>query len=231
MQRIVLLIIVMIITAPAFAQQCITTPPPRDAIVLVKGDDNSAWKGQNGEKCPWPTRDGVMTVKKMNIMTRREFEDVQLHIEFQIPERKDSDDHGHGHGNSGVYLHGDYEIQVIDSHGREPHEGASCGAIYGQAAPMVDASLPAGKWQSFDVLFRAPEYDAEGKLLKKARLTVVHNGIWIHDNLECDATPGGLTDNFKDAGPLWLQSHGHPVRFRNIWLRELGTSSDEPEER
>lgn len=219
MRLIAYLLVSSITAAPAFAQQCIKTPPPKDAIVLVKGSDTSSWKAQNGGPCTWPTKDGVMTVEKVNVMTKREFGDVQLHIEFQIPPR--TDPNARGHGNSGVYLHGDYEIQVLDSHGREPDDGSSCGAIYRQAAPLVDASMPAGEWQSFDVLFRAPKYDAKGKLLTKARISVVHNGIWIHDAVECDATPGALTDNFKNTGPIWLQVHGYPVRYRNIWLREL----------
>lgn len=208
-----------ILAVPAFGQACVTTKPPKDAVVLVKGDDCSLWKAQDGGPCPWPTKDGVMTVEKTNVMTKQVFGDVQLHIEFRIPPKTNPEDHGHG--NSGVYLHGDYEIQVIDSHGREPHEGESCGAIYAQKAPLTDAALPAGEWQSFDVLFRAPVYDAQNRPVKKAVLTVFHNGVCIHDHVECDPTPGGLTDYFKHKGPLWLQSHGHAVSFRNIWLREL----------
>jgi hypothetical protein len=219
MRTVFLSIVVLAGTMPALAQQCITTAPPKDAIVLIKGSDTSQWKSQDGGPCRWPAEDGVMTVQHANIMTRREFGDVQLHIEFQIPPRTGQS--GRGHGNSGVYLHGDYELQVIDSHGQPLHFRASCGCVYKEAAPLVDASLPAGKWQSFDVLFRAPHYDKDGKLLKKARMTVLHNGIYIHDNIEVNATPGGLTDNFKNTGPLWLQMHGHPVRYRNIWIREL----------
>jgi len=211
--------VVAVLTTSVRAQECVRTKPPKDAVVLVKGEDCSQWKAQNGEACPWPTKDGVMTVERMNILTKREFGDVQLHIEFQIPPKTDED--GHGHGNSGVYLHGDYEIQVIDSHGHTPDTNASCGAIYGQVAPMVDASLPSGKWQSLDVLFRAPEYDGEGKCVKKARLSVVQNGIWIHHDVAVDPTPGGLTEQFRRTGPLWLQHRGHPVRYRNIWIREL----------
>jgi hypothetical protein len=219
MRSIVSAFVLMFVALPALAQQCLTTAPPKGAIVLVDGSDTSAWKAQDGGSCPWPAEDGVMTVKGANIMTKREFGDIQLHIEFQIPPRTKASHRGHG--NSGVYLHGDYELQVIDSYGKPPHSRSSCGCIYREAAPMVDASLPAGEWQSFDVLFRAPQYDNNGKLLKKARMTVLHNGIWIHDNVEVNATPGGLTDNFKNTGPIWLQVHGYPVRYRNIWVREL----------
>ena len=219
MRLITSAVILTIVALPTLAQQCLTTAPPKDAIVLVKGSDTSAWKAQNGGACPWPTEDGVMTAKGANIMTKREFGDIQLHIEFQIPPR--TKDSHRGHGNSGVYFHGDYELQVIDSYGREPDYKSSCGSIYREAAPMVDASLPAGEWQSFDVLFRAPEYDKKGKLLKKAKVSVVHNGIWIHDNVAVNATPGALTENFKNTGPIWLQIHGFPVRYRNIWIREL----------
>ncbi len=212
-------LVVLFCIGHVFAQQCVTTKPPKDAVVLVKGDTPSLWKAQNGEACPWPTKEGVMTVHKMNILTKKEYGDVQLHIEFQIPANKKPGDHGHG--NSGVYLHGDYEVQVIDSHGRQPDTNSSCGAIYGQVAPQVDASLPAGEWQSFDVLFRAPVYDKDGKVVKKARISVIQNGIWIHENVEIDATPGGLTEQHRHTGPLWLQNHGHAVKYRNIWLRDL----------
>jgi hypothetical protein len=208
------------------AQQCITTTPPKDAIVLIKGKDNSQWRAQGGGPCSWPTKDGVMTVKDKNIMTKREFGDVQLHIEFFIPVQT-RPEAPYGHGNSGVYLHGDYEIQVVDSYGDKPHPGSSCGAIYWQSAPLVNASLPTGKWQSYDVIFRAPKYDAKGKLKEKAILTVIHNGILVQNHFASDATPGGLTANFKNTGPLWLQNHGYPVSYRNIWIRELGKQTSE----
>jgi len=163
-----------------------------------------------------------MTAKDTDVMTKEEFGDHQLHIEFQVPPK--TDPNARGYGNSGVYLHGDYEIQVIDSYPVEPHPGNSCGAIYGQAAPMANASLPAGKWQSFDVFFEAPRFDDQGALVQKARISVLHNGVWIHHARECDMTPGGLPDNRKAAGPLLLQYHGYPVRFRNIWVRSIDSA-------
>lgn len=227
MRSLVAMTVLMSLPVAVSAQQCVTTKPPKDAIVLVKGEDTSQWKAQNGERCPWPTKDGVMEVHAINVLTKREYGDVQLHIEFRIPERPGPPQGGFG--NSGVYLHGDYELQVIDSYGWPLHYKSSCGAVYGQVAPLMDASLPPGEWQSFDVLFHAPHYDSHGKVTKKARMSVLQNGLWVQDNVELDPTPGGLTDNTKHTGPLWLQSHGYKVRYRNIWLRDLEKRPDKPE--
>lgn len=213
------IIFAVILARPGTAQQCVTISPPDDAIVLFEGTDTLQWVTMNGDPCAWTVEDGVMVAREQNIMTKQEFGDHQLHVEFHVPVREDPNDKLSG--NSGVYVHGDYEIQVIDSHGIEPDAGVCCGAIYGQAAPLVNASLPAGEWQSFDVYFHAPRFDGEGKLVEKARMSVVHNGIWIHDDRECDMTPGGLAGNLKTTGPLLLQYHGYPVRYRNIWVRPL----------
>jgi len=199
--------------------RCITSPPPQDAVILFDGQDTSKWTSKSGDQCPWAIEERAMLAKDTDIITKDEFGDHQLHIEFQVPVKPDPN--ARGYGNSGVYLHGDYEIQVIDSYDVAPNPGNSCGAVYGQAAPMVNASLPAGKWQSFDVFFEAPRFDANGNSNRKARMSVLHNGVWIHHDREFDMTPGGLQNNLKTAGPLLLQYHGYPVRFRNIWVRPL----------
>jgi hypothetical protein len=202
--------------------RCTTTPPPKDAVVLFDGKDTSEWVTLSGDPCPWSIEDGAMVDQETHIMTKREFADHQLHVEFYVPVK--TDPNVQGNGNSGVYVHGEYEIQLIDSYGVAPHPGDSCGAIYGQVPPMVNASLPAGEWQSFDILFHAPSVDAEGNVLRKARFSVMHNGIWIHDNVEADITPYGVRRALQNTGPLMLQYHGYPVRFRNIWLRPIPSS-------
>jgi hypothetical protein len=160
-----------------------------------------------------------MVVRDEDVVSKEKFGDQQLHIEFRVPPKPNPE--ARGWGNSGVYVHGDYELQVIDSFGMELDAGYSCGALFGQAAPMVNASLPAGEWQSFDIFFRAARLDEEGNVTQKARLSALHNGIWIYHDREFDTTPGGLGAGPKATGPLLLQQHGYPVRYRNIWVRPL----------
>lgn len=210
---------VLIGSSAAYAQQCVTTAPPPESVVLFDGDDTSEWTTLSGGPCPWTVENGEMVVRETHIKSKREFADHQLHLEFFVPEK--SDPNVKGNGNSGVYVHGEYEIQLIDSYGIAPHPGDSCGAIYGQFPPAVNASLPAGEWQSFDILFHAPHIDSEGKELRKARFSVMHNGTWIHDNVEADITPYGARQELRNTGSLMLQEHGYPVRYRNIWVRPL----------
>ncbi len=217
---------VLSIDAIAQAQQCVTTPPPPDATALFNGKDFSGWVRRNGQPAEWKVEDGVMVARDHDILTRQSFGDYQLHIEFLVPPKPAPDIQGNG--NSGVYLNGFYEIQVIDSKGLKPHKGESCGAVYGQAAPLVDASLPAGQWQSFDISFQAPRLDPKGKVIRRARLSILHNGLFIHRDLAIDPTPGSLdTARFGEKGPLLLQYHGYAVRFRNIWVRPLPPVQDD----
>jgi len=200
----------------AFTQTCRTTPPPKDAVVLIDGKDTALWTRRNGEPSTWKIDQGVLVASDHDILTKREFGDHQLHLEFWIPPKPAPNTAGNG--NSGVFLHGFYEIQIIDSVGIAPHKNESCGAIYGQLAPKSNASLPAGQWQSLDVFFHAPRVSG-GRIISPARMTVYHNDIKIHDNVTADPTPGGLPkDRLKNTGPLLLQYHGYPVRFRNIWV-------------
>jgi len=225
MVPIVFFSVVVVMSPVGLAQQCVTTAPPGDAVVLFGGTDTSEWVTLGGDPCPWTIEDGAMVVRKTHIKTKREFADHQLHLEFFVPEKPNPD--VRGNGNSGVYVHGEYEIQLIDSYGTPPHPGDSCGAVYGQIPPMVNASLPAGQWQSFDILFHAPHIDAEGKVVKKARFSVVHNGIWIHEDVEADITPYGVRQELRNTGSLMLQEHGYPVRYRNIWVRPLRSGEAE----
>lgn len=206
----------------ANAQNCVTTAPPKDAVVLFNGKDATGWvKKDSTEPAGWRVENGnLIATDTGDAQTTQEFGDHQLHIEFQIP----ADPANPSDGNSGVYVHGSYELQVLNSHGRAP-ESHQCGGIYGMATPLVNASLPMGEWQSYDVFFHAPRADGDGRIVQKARLSVLHNGIWIHDNVETDITNGGCNREVRGPGPLMLQWHGAPIHYRNIWVRPIGVAA------
>jgi hypothetical protein len=202
----------------------VPAPAPQDATVLVgPGSDKGAWQMMDGAAVTWPMSDGVLSTGKGMIRTRAEFTDYQLHVEFATP--KDVKGNSQERGNSGVYLNGKFEIQVLDSYQNRTYADGSASAMYGQFPPLVNASRPPGEWQSYDILFTAPRFNGAGALDKPAIVTVLHNGIVVHN-----ATPfWGPTqhkridpyapDNAK--GPIALQDHGNPVRYRNIWIRLL----------
>jgi hypothetical protein len=189
-------------------------------IVLFDGKAWTGWVTRDGTPSQWIVQeDGSVLVKSGDAMTQREFGDFQLHVEFLSPRLEGKA--GQGRGNSGVYLHGRYEIQVLDSHGDEPASNG-CGGLYSIAAPLVNASLPGGQWQTYDIIFRAPRMDEAGKMIEQPRVTVLHNGVVIHNNLAIPrATGGALGTDMPARGPILLQDHGDPVRYRNIWIREL----------
>jgi hypothetical protein len=163
--------------------------------------------------------DGAAEVTNPSLVTKQTFGDGRIHIEFRTPFMPS--ERGQGRGNSGVYVQGRYEIQVLDSFGLTPADNL-CGGIYKQAVPKAQACYPPLSWQTYDVTFHAPKFDSSGKKVKNAVITVVHNGIVIHDNLELDhPTPGGVADNEVDQGPILLQHHHNPVRYRNIWVAPL----------
>lgn len=193
--------------------------PPEGAVTLFDGRNLDGWvKAGSRGPAGWKVSNGAMTVSGGDIMTEKQFGDFQLHIEFNIPYMPEV--RGQARGNSGVYLQGRYEIQVLDSYGLKP-ESHECGAIYGEFTPLVNACKPALQWQTYDISFRAPRVE-NGKVVEKARVTVRQNGVLIHDDREIDPTPGGLdTDATKTSGPLWLQDHGDAVQYRNIWLKPL----------
>jgi serine/threonine protein kinase len=196
-----------------------TTPPPKGALVLFNGKYLDEWVQVNGTDRPtWEVLDdGSVEVRKGNIMTRRKFEgSFHLHVEFRVPLMPNA--RGQARGNSGVYLQGRYEIQILDSYGLNATK-FDCGAIYGVAAPRVNACRPPAWWQSYDIEFHAPPCTG-GRRTGPARVTVRHNGVKIHDNapVYVDGTGGALGGDPCTAGPIMLQEHGARVRFRNIWL-------------
>lgn len=183
------------------------------------------WKWINahdssGDRVKWSLVDGAMEVKggTGNIVTKDRFRDFKLHIEFRTPFMPAA--RGQGRGNSGVYLQGRYEIQVLDSYGLEGRDN-ECGGIYQVGAPMVNMALPPLQWQTYDITFRAPRFDASGNKTENAVVTVIHNGVTIHDRRKLPGPTGGAMDgNESEPGGIYLQDHGNPVQFRNIWLVE-----------
>ena len=189
--------------------------PPAGAVVLFDGKDLSHWVKPDGKTpAEWPVEDGTMTVGRGNIRTKDEFVSFKLHIEFQCPYEPEA--RGQARGNSGVYLQGQYELQVLDSYGLELQDN-DCGAIYKQVVPKVNACLPPLQWQSYDITFHAPKVEG-GAIQEKARLTVVHNGVTTIDNAAIAPTPGGLGGPPDGDGPILLQDHGDKVQYQNIWL-------------
>jgi 3-keto-disaccharide hydrolase len=202
-----------------------SVPPPSDAIVLFEGKDLSEWQAQDGTPAKWIVRDGYMEVAPGtgSIMTRRSFGDVQLHIEWAAPTPPKGE--GQERGNSGVFLMTHYEIQVLDSYRSDTYADGQAAAMYGQVPPLVNACRPPGSWQSYDIVFHRPKFAADGSVLSPARLTMLHNGVLVHDNdLFTGRTVHARRAQYQphpDKLPLALQDHGNPMRFRNVWVREL----------
>lgn len=198
---------------------------PADAIVLFNGKDFSAWTGKGGKQVEWTIADGAMTVKggTGEIISKQGFGDCQLHIEWRTPSVVKGS--GQGRGNSGIFLMGEYELQVLDSYNNKTYSNGQAGSIYKQLVPLVNASKAPGEWQTYDIIFTAPRFAADGRLQSQARITVIHNGVLIQNN---QAIWGGTEfigiaeykpHSMKES--LVLQDHGDAVSFRNIWIREL----------
>lgn len=212
------------------AKQIDPVPPPNspDVIVLFSGKQaeiDANWrKNMSTQPAAWKAVDGVMRSAGGDIVTKQDFTDFQLHLEFKVPYRPDK--HGQERGNSGVGLQSHYEIQILDSSGwKEPGAG-DCGAVYSQYAPLVNACKPPLSWQTYDITFRAPRFDEAGKMTEKARVTVIQNGLIVQNNQEIKGPTGIGGDRAIDKpGPIYLQDHGNPVEFRNIWIRPLPTTS------
>jgi hypothetical protein len=198
--------------------------PPSDALVLFDGTNLGAWKKQgSADAAGWKVAEGFAEVNGTgSIETRESFGDCQLHLEWAAPAKVESE--SQGRGNSGVFLMGRYEIQVLDSFENRTYADGQASAIYGQHPPLVNACRKPGEWQSYDIVFRAPRFE-NGKLAKPARVTILHNGVLTQDAQEfLGPTQHKAIAEYAphaDALPIGLQDHGNPVRFRNIWIRKL----------
>jgi hypothetical protein len=179
----------------------------------------------NGGPAKWEVKDGVVQVNGTgSIRTKDEFADVQLHVEWATPSEVKGE--GQGRGNSGVYLQGRYEIQVLDSYQNKTYSNGQAGAFYGNFAPLVNASRKPGEWQTYDIIFHPPRKGDGGQVVPGS-FTVLHNGVLVQDHVPVKggATTAAAYQDLAERGPLLLQDHGNPVRFRNIWMRELKENS------
>ncbi|MFN7279867.1 MAG: DUF1080 domain-containing protein [bacterium] len=198
---------------------------PSDAIVLFDGKNLSEWVSEKGASAPWTIEDGALVVKAGSggILTKRGFGDCQLHVEFRTPAVIKGE--GQGRGNSGIYFMKRYELQILDNHINKTYVNGQAGSIYKQLPPLVNACRPAGEWQTYDIIFTAPRFYEDGRLKTQATITVLHNGVLVQNN----KTLWGSTEYigspvYKKHGekePIFLQDHGNPTAFRNIWIREL----------
>jgi hypothetical protein len=205
----------------ALDSQTPPAPAPSDAVVLFDGQNTDRWTSSS-----WTVKDGALEAGNESVATKDAFGDCQLHVEFMTPTTPP--DHFMNRGNSGVLLMGKYEVQIFDSwheHPQQIYADGQAASIYGQTPPLVNACLPPGAWQTFDMVFTAPVFENE-KLTKPATLTMFHNGVLVHLSqpimgemahrqiIPCTPHPAKL--------PLVLQGHGSPIKFRNIWIRPLG---------
>jgi hypothetical protein len=200
--------------------------PPSDATVLFDGSNLDQWEKSGGGAAGWKVQNGFMEVapKSGSIQTKGRFADFQLHIEFATPSKVDGN--SQGRGNSGILFNGVYEVQVLDSYDNPTYPDGQAGALYGQTPPLVNASKRPGEWQSYDIIFESPRWK-DGKIAKKAAVTVIHNGVVLHHRREYQGnTPHQQNGNYDHPHApemfIQLQDHNNPMRFRNVWLRSLG---------
>ena len=207
-------------------------PPPSDAVILFDGKDLSQWTDAKGQPAAWKVENGYMEVvaKTGSIRTAQGFGDCQLHVEWMAPNPPKGE--GQDRGNSGVFLMDLYEVQVLDCYNNKTYTDGQAGALYGQYPPLVNASRPPGQWQAYDIVYEAPRFDSAGKLLKPARMTVFHNGVLVQHAMDL---LGPTTNRVRTPYsahpvklPISLQDHNHPVRFRNVWIRELQPRQPKP---
>jgi hypothetical protein len=214
------------VVTPAPADQ--PSAPPADAIVLFGGADLSQWEGDSGQAAPWKVENGYVEIVAGSggIRTQRGFGDCQLHVEWRAPSPTVGE--GQDRGNSGVFLMGRYEVQVLDSYDNRTYPDGQAAALYGQYPPLVNASRAPGQWQTYDIVFRRPRFDSQGTLVHPARVTVFHNGVLVQDNVILSGPTAHQRRppyaTHLDTLPIHLQDHGSPVRYRNIWIRELPDS-------
>jgi hypothetical protein len=193
--------------------------PPSDAVVLFDGTDMAQWKGADN----WKVQDGYVVAGPGAVESKAEFGDCQLHLEWASAEQITGS--GQGRSNSGVFLMGRYEVQVLDSYENATYFDGQCGAIYKQHPPLVNVSRKPGEWQTYDIIWKAPRFDDSGQLLSPAFVTVLQNGVVVQNHFQLEGdTPFDRPPRYqahRDKGPIGLQYHGNPVRFRNIWVRPL----------
>lgn len=207
---------------------------PSDAIALFDGSNLNEWVNvKDGSPAGWKVANGIITVEKSagNIETKRRFKDYQLHIEWRIPQGITGE--GQARGNSGLFLastgKGDagYELQILDSYQNKTYVNGQAGSIYKQSIPLVNASRKPGEWQSYDVVWTAPTFNADGSVMTRARVTAFHNGVLVQNDFELQGETtyiGKPQYKAYDTAPIKLQAHGDPsapISFRNIWVREL----------
>jgi hypothetical protein len=206
---------------------------PSDAVVLFDGKDLSAWQSVKGGEAKWNVRDGVLEVAKGTgaIQTKESFGDCQLHVEWQSP--TDAQGKDQGRSNSGVFFMGMYEVQVLDTFENRTYPDGMAGGMYGQVPPLVNPARPAGEWNAYDIIFHKPVYK-DGKVEKPATLTILFNGVLVQDYTASlgptkHKALASYPDKHPESGPIQLQDHGDPVKFRNIWVRALPSAEERPQ--
>lgn len=212
-------------------QSKLPVPPPKGAIVLLDDKGKHSFLSMAGEKINWPMEDGVLVStpkgNRNHIVSRLHFRDADIHVEFMLPDK--------GPGNSGVYIHGNYEVQILNSYGKKNPTQDDAGAVYGFSKPLVNACRKPGEWQVFDIRYRAPRRDEAGKIVEKGTVTVWFNGQKVQDGASFGEPKSvfhpfrfGTTPYLKKiwerqkktmTGPVFLQDHNNPVKFRNVWVR------------
>ncbi|MES2925157.1 MAG: DUF1080 domain-containing protein [Verrucomicrobiota bacterium] len=205
--------------------------PPSDAIVLFDGSEKTlteSWTDTKGAPSGWKVVDGALeSVKTAGyIQTKQNFGSCQLHVEWASPAKPEGD--GQGRGNSGVFLMKTYEVQVLDNFENPTYADGQAGALYGRQKPLVNVCRKPGEWQSYDIVFHRPLFDKDGKVIRRATFTVLHNGVLVQDHTVLSGGtdwrgPHAVSDYIAhpDKLPIAFQDHGNPVRFRNVWIREL----------
>ena len=204
---------------------------PSDAVILFDGKNTDQWVGSKGYTpesattgaLTWPVTDGILySTKGSSARTKQEFGDFQLHLEFKTPEKVEGN--GQGRGNSGIFLQGRYEVQVLDNYNNATYVNGMVGSIYKQAIPLVNPSRKPGEWQTYDIIYMAPRFNKTGLMTEPAFVTVLLNGVLVQNHVAIRGTTeyiGYPNVTVHGKGPLILQDHGNPVGFRNIWIREL----------
>lgn len=201
---------------------------PEDAKVLFDGSSLDAWT-TDGKPASWQVKDGILVASPGTLITKEEFGPVQVHLEWRVPAGRPVD--GQSGGNSGIFLMGLYEVQILQSHGNKTYPDGTSGALYGQTPPLVNATAPQGEWQSYEILFHPPVY-RDGKVAEPAWVTVIHNGVVLHHARKLLGPTqfrqlATYPAQHPEKGPLHLQWHGDPIEFRNVWVRPIGEYDQE----